>query len=95
MTPLITQSSTSVAPFLGLFSTVFGSKQTRQPSASSPFDPCAPALVNTREHGGYAGTRVGEAQNPGLATHDGDWTVTEQPNAAHRQINEAGDLSSE
>ena len=51
----------------------------------------APALVNTREHGGYAGTRVGEAQNPGPATHDRDWTVTEQPNAAHTRINDAGD----
>ena len=51
----------------------------------------APALLNTREYGGYAGIRVGEAQNPGPATHDRDWTVTEQPNAAHRRINEAGD----
>ena len=47
--------------------------------------------TNTREHGGCAGTRVGEAQNPGPATHDRDWTVTEQPNAAHRRINGAGD----
>ena len=45
----------------------------------------APALLNTREFG------VGEAEDPGPATHDGDWTVTEQPNAAHRRINEAGD----
>ena len=51
----------------------------------------APALLNTREYGGYAGTRVGEAQNPRPATHARDWTVTEQPNAAHRRINEAGE----
>ena len=37
-----------------------------------------PPLLNTREHDGYAGTRVGEAQNPGPATHR-DWTVQEQP----------------
>ena len=42
-------------------------------------------------HVGYAGIRVGEAENPGPATHDRDWTVTEQPNATHRWINEAGD----
>ena len=50
----------------------------------------APALLNTRKFGGYAGTRVGEAQNPGPATHAREWTVTEQPNATHRRINEAG-----
>ena len=50
----------------------------------------APALLNTREHDGYAGTRAGEAQKPGPATHDRDWTLTEQSNAAHRRIN-AGD----
>ena len=44
----------------------------------------APALLNTREHSGCAGNRVGEAQNPGPATHD-------QPNAAHRRISDAGD----
>ena len=48
-------------------------------------------VLNTRKFGGYAGTRVEEAQNPGPATHARDWTVTEQPNASHRRINEAGD----
>ena len=54
------------------------------------------ALVGTRlaehpESWKYAGIRVGEAQNPGPATHDGDWTITERPNAAHRRINQAED----
>ena len=47
-----------------------------------------PALLNTRK---YAGTRVGEAQSPGPATRERDWTVTEQPDATHRRINEVGD----
>ena len=51
----------------------------------------APALRSSRKFGGYAGTRVGEVQNPGPATHERDWTVTEQPDATHRRINEAGD----
>ena len=51
----------------------------------------APALLNTRKFGGYAGTRVGEAQNPGPATHERDGTAPEQPEATHRRINEAGD----
>ena len=34
---------------------------------------------------------MSEKQNPGPATHDRDWTVTEQPNATHRRIDEAGD----
>ena len=50
-----------------------------------------PALLNTRKFGGYAGTRVGEAQIPGPATHERDWTVTEQPDATHRRNNEARD----
>ena len=49
------------------------------------------ALLNNLGHAGYAGIRVGEAENPGPATHDRDWTVTEQPLASHRRINEAGD----
>ena len=49
------------------------------------------ALLNTRKFGENAGTPVGEAQNPGPATHDRDWTVTEQPNASHRRLNEARD----
>ena len=39
--------------------------------------------------GGYAGIRVGEAMNPGPATHERDWT-DEQPDPAHWRINEAG-----
>ena len=48
------------------------------------------ALLNAQGRGGYAGIRVGEAQNPGHATHERDWTMTEQP-GTHRRINEAGD----
>ena len=51
----------------------------------------ARALLNNLGHGGYAGIRVREAENPGPATHGRDWTVTEQPNATHKRINEAGD----
>ena len=36
------------------------SKQTKQTSAVSSFDLLTPALLNTREYGGYTGTRVGE-----------------------------------
>ena len=32
-----------------------------------------------------------EADNPGPATHERDWTEAEQPIASHRRINEAGD----
>ena len=67
--------------------TSFGNEHIRRPAL-------VPALLNTRKFGGYAGTRVGEAQNPGPATHEGDWTVTEQPGATHRRINEAGDYGS-
>ena len=51
----------------------------------------ARALLNNFGHGGYAGNRVGEAENPGPATHDRDWTVPEKSNATHRRTNEAGD----
>ena len=37
------------------------------------------------------GTQELVSEKPGPATHDRDQTVTEQPNAAHRRINEAGD----
>ena len=89
----LSPSFTKAAPFRGLFSIVFGSKQTKQASAMVSFALCvpAPALLNTREFGGYAGTRVGEAQNPQPPTHARDWTATEQPNASHMRINEAGD----
>ena len=49
------------------------------------------ALLNNLGHGGYAGIRGGEAESPGPAKHDRDWTVTEQPLVSHRRINEAGD----
>ena len=54
----------------------------------------ARVLLNTQARGGYGGIRVGEAQSSGPAacrTRQRDWTVTEQPNATHRRINEAGD----
>ena len=47
------------------------------------------ALLNNLGQGGYTGICAGEAQNPGPATHDRDWTVTTQPNAAHKQISSA------
>ena len=40
--------------------------------------------------GGYAGVRLGEARNPGLATHERDRTA-EEWTARQRCINEAGD----
>ena len=49
------------------------------------------ALLNTRKFGGYAGTRVGDTQSPGPATHERDWTAPEQVDATHRRINEGGD----
>ena len=61
-----------------------GNEHTRRPAP-------VPASENTRKFGLYTGTRVGEAQNPGPATHERDWTVAEQHDATHRQINEAGD----
>ena len=48
-------------------------------------------LLNNLGHGGYAGIRVGEAENPRPAAHDRDWTVAGEPDASHRRINEAGD----
>ena len=51
----------------------------------------ARALLNNLGHGGYDGICVGEAENPGPATHARDWAVTEQPSATHRRIDEAGD----
>ena len=48
------------------------------------------AWSGNQRHGGYAGIRVGEAVNPGPATHERDWT-DEQPDPTHRRINEAGD----
>ena len=53
----------------------------------------SPAWVqlNAQDLGEYAGIRVGEAQNPGPATHERGWTVAEQIDATHRRINEAGD----
>ena len=51
----------------------------------------ARALPNTQGRGGYAGIRVGEAENPGPATYDRDCTGTEQSNASLWRINEAGD----
>ena len=51
----------------------------------------ARVLLNTQGSGRSAGIRVSEAQKPGPATHARDWTVTEQPDATHRRINEAGD----
>ena len=43
----------------------------------------ARALLNTQGRGRYTGIPVGEAQNPGPATHERDWTVAEQPDATH------------
>ena len=58
----ITISFTNVAQLLGLFSTVFGSKETKQASSNELIRPApVPALVNTRKFGLYTGTRVGEA----------------------------------
>ena len=48
------------------------------------------ALLNNLGHGGCARIRVGEAEKPGPARHDRDWTGAEQPIASHRRINEAG-----
>ena len=58
-------------------------------------DSCQPspalALLNNLGHGGNARVRFGEAQNPGPATHDRDWTAAQQRIASHGRINEAGD----
>ena len=58
-------------------------------------DLCKPspalALLDDRSHGGYAGVRLGEAQNLGSATHDKDRAAAEQRNASLRRISEAGD----
>ena len=89
--PLTAQSFTNAAPFLGLFNNLRLEAHKTNASSGLIRPVPVPALLNTREFGGYAGTRVGEAQNPGPATHARDWTVTEQPNAAHRRVNEAGD----
>ena len=48
-----------------------------------------PAPLNDFAHG-YASVRLGEARNPGPATHDRD-RAAEQRNARHKRINEAGD----
>ena len=44
------------------------------------------ALLNSLGRGGCAGIRVGEAENPGPATHDRAWTEAEQPIASHNRI---------
>ena len=67
-------------------STASGARQT---TIMSPVNPLLHVL--NQDRGGYAGIRVGVAENPGPATHDRDWTATEQPLASHRRINEAGD----
>ena len=43
--------------------------------------------LNIQGRGRYAGIRVGEAQNPGPATHQ----RLDESNGAHKRINEAGD----
>ena len=52
----------------------------------------SPALapLNDFAHGGYAGVRLGEARNPGPATHERD-RAAEERNARQRRVNEAGD----
>ena len=63
--------------------------------ASFLCDSCQPspafALLNILGHGGYAGVRLGEAQNPGPATNDRDQATAEQCTANLRRINEARD----
>ena len=58
-------------------------------------DLCRPssvlALLNNLGRGGYAGGRLGEAQNPGPATYDRDRAAAEQRIASLRRINEGGD----
>ena len=49
----------------------------------------APAPLNEFSHGGYAGVRLGEARNPGPATHERDRTAEERIDRQRRN-NEAG-----
>ena len=86
---VIARCSTSGLLFTVLPPTTSASKQTSNMNVASSRWPGA--LSNTQSRGLYAGIRAGEAQNPGPATHARDWTVTEQPKATHRRINEAGD----
>ena len=58
---------------------------------SHDFCQSSPALapLNDLAHGGYAGVRLGEARNPGPATHERD-RAAEERNARQRRVNEAG-----
>ena len=78
-------------PFLGLFSPVFWLEANKTSFSNEHIRPApAPAFLNTLKFGGYAGTGVGEAQNPGPATHERDLDGS-TPDATHRRISEAGD----
>ena len=52
--------------------------------------PSVLAPLNEFAHGGCAGVRLGEARNPGPATHERDRTAEERM-ARQRRVNEAGD----